>query len=415
MLLSSPAAQAEGHRQQQQNRSPSPGSNIHTHFPATFHNHHHTPLMGSSSSGGASGVGGSTYPIVSSSSDTTGALHYNSNNHHHHNHYHLSSSSNNSSPSSSTTSLSTRRFNYRQQQLQQQQDDPAADSGAITVDEYKEILSAEVWIEIPKLREYARHGIPREVRGETWLYLFGIQDADRSKEVSTQKQRIQDFEQMDKEPTESTKRVRGEISRYMRKTHIESSRDIPRLFEEIISAYCHQNHQVEYYPAMVNLCAPFVYSIKREWDAYLCFEKMINILDEHFSDESVNEAVAKFMTLFHTCIPDLYSYFEEEEVNIKEWAASALQFVLSRELTLENTMRLWDTYFSIPDAGWIDLHPYFCLAILKHMKEGFEDLEESEIRTTLMRLPALDIDQIVNEAFNIRHEILERQISDDSL
>lgn len=104
--------------------------------------------------------------------------------------------------------------------------------------------------------------------------------------------------------------------------------------------------------------------------------------------------MAKFMTLFHTCIPDLYSYFEEEEVNIKEWAASALQFVLSRELTLDNTMRLWDTYFSIPDAGWIDLHPYFCLAILKHMKEGFEDLEESEIRTTLMRLPALDIDQV---------------------
>ncbi|KAF9278789.1 hypothetical protein BGZ88_000345 [Linnemannia elongata] len=411
MLLSSPATQAEGHRQQQQNRSPSPGSNIHTHFPAP-RNHHNSTLTGSSSGGGGSGMSGSTYLTSTSSSETTAALHYNSN--HHHVHYHLSNnSSNNSSPSSSTSS-STRRFNYRQQ-LQQQQDDPAADSGAITVDEYKEILSAEVWIEIPKLREYARHGIPREVRGETWLYLFGIQDADRSKEVSTQKQRIQDFEQMDKEPSESTKRVRGEISRYMRKTHIESSRDIPRLFEEIISAYCNQNHQVEYYPAMVNLCAPFVYSIKREWDAYLCFEKMVNTLDEHFSDESVNEAVAKFMTLFHTCIPDLYSYFEEEEVNIKEWAASALQFVLSRELTLENTMRLWDTYFSIPDAGWIDLHPYFCLAILKHMKEGFEDLEESEIRTTLMRLPALDIDQIVNEAFNIRHEILVRQLSDDSL
>ncbi|KAG0378231.1 hypothetical protein BGX24_004453 [Mortierella sp. AD032] len=411
MLLSSPVAvtvQSEAHRrqQQQQSRSPSPGSHIQNQFPVPYRNNHHA-LTGSNNSsgggGGGGGISGTTYPESS-------ALHNNqNNNHHHHNHHHMSSS-NNSSMSSSSSS-SARRSNYRQQQ----QDDPAADSGAITVDEYKEILSAEVWIEISKLREYARHGIPREVRGETWLYLFGIQDANRSKEVSTQKQRIQDFEQMDKEPTESTKRVRGEISRYMRKTHIESSRNIPRLFEEIISAYCHQNHQVEYYPAMVNLSAPFIYSIKREWDAYLCFEKMINMLDEHFSDESVNEAVAKFMTLFHTCIPDLYSYFEEEEVDIKEWAASALQYMLSRELTLENTMRLWDTYFAIPEAGWIDFHPYFCLAILKHMKEGFEDLEESEIRTTLMRLPALDIDQIVNEAFNIRHEILERQISDDSL
>jgi len=251
-----------------------------------------------------------------------------------------------------------------------------------------------------------------------WLYLLGIRDADRSKEVSTQKQRVQDFELMDKTPNESTKRVRGEISRYLRRINIESSRDLPRLFEEVISAYCNHNHQVEYYAAMVNLCAPFVYSVKRESDAYLCFERMMSILDEHFSDESINEAVAKFVTLFHTCIPDLYSFFEEEEVDIKEWAASALQSVLSRELTLENTLRLWDTYFAIPTEAadsWIDLHPYFCLAILKHLKEQFEDLEQSEIRTILMRLPPLDMETVINEAFNLRHEILERQISDDGL
>ncbi|KAI9239665.1 MAG: rab-GTPase-TBC domain-containing protein [Podila humilis] len=252
---------------------------------------------------------------------------------------------------------------------------------SITVEEYEEVLNAEVWVEVNKLRDYARHGISREVRGEVWLYLLGIQEADRSKEVSTQKQKLHEYEQIDKEPNEMTKRVRGEISRYLRKTNIESSRNMPRLFEDIISAFCNHNHRVEYYPAMVNLCAPFVYSVKRECDAFLCFEKMINLL--------------------------------EEEVDIKEWAASALQFVLSRELSLENTMRLWDTYFSDPD--WIELHPFFCLAVLKHLKESLEELEQSEIRTMLMRLPTLDMDQIVNEAFNLRHEIRERQISDEGL
>lgn len=119
------------------------------------------------------------------------------------------------------------------------------------------------------------------------------------------------------------------------------------------------------------------------------------VIDDHFSSRSINESVASFMTLFRTCIPDLYSYFEEEEVDIKEWAASALQFVLSRELSLENTMRLWDTYFAVPD--WIDLHPFFCLAVLKHLKESLEELEQSEIRTMLMRLPPLDMDQVRKE------------------
>ncbi|KAI1316473.1 hypothetical protein EDD11_009963 [Mortierella claussenii] len=322
-----------------------------------------------------------------------------------HHSYSESSGSSNTSTSSSPTKYNKRALQqYRQEQL---------DSMSITVEEYEEVLNAEVWVEINKLRDYARHGISREVRGDVWLYLLGIQEADRSKEVSTQKQKLIDYEQIDKDPNEMTKRVRGEISRYLRKTNIESSRNIPRIFEDVISAYCNHNHRVEYYPAMVNLCAPFIYSVKRECDAFLCFEKMINTLDDHFSNRSINESVASFMTLFRTCIPDLYSYFEEEEVDIKEWAASALQFVLSRELSLENLMRLWDTYFSVPD--WMELHPYFILAILRHLKEGLEELEQSEIRTMLMRLPSLEMDQIVNEAFNIRHEILERQISEENM
>jgi len=234
-----------------------------------------------------------------------------------------------------------------------------------------------------------------------------------------------------------TKRVRGEVSRYLRRTNIESSRNIPQLVEDIISSYCNHNHRVEYYPAMVNLCAPFVYSVKRECDAFFCFEKIINtlgmwcnivqhtlllfyelvqpwlltlasnfvsfphlIIDDYYSSRSIKESVASFMTLFRTCIPDLYSFFEEEEVDIKEWAASALQFVLSRELSLENLMRLWDTYFAVPD--WIEFHPFFCLAVLKHLKEHLEELEQSEIRTYLMRLPSLEMDQVQILPFRCR-------------
>ncbi|KAF9426252.1 hypothetical protein BGZ76_002844 [Entomortierella beljakovae] len=317
-----------------------------------------------------------------------------------------------SEPSSNSTSTSSSPTKYDKRALQQYRQEQL-DSMSITVDEYKEVLSAEVWVEINKLRDYASHGISREVRGEVWLYLLGIQEADRSKEVSARKQKLTDYEQIDKEPNDVTKRVRGEISRYLRKTNIESSRNIPRIFEDVISAYCNHNHRVEYYPSMVNLCAPFVYSVVRECDAFLCFEKIINTLDDYYSNRSINESVASFMTLFRTCLPDLYSYFEEEEVDIKEWAASALQFVLSRELSLENLMRLWDTYFAMPN--WIELHPYFCLAILKHLKENLEELEQSEIRTMLMRLPPLEMDQIVNEAFNLRHEIMEREVSEENM
>lgn len=68
-----------------------------------------------------------------------------------HRNYHSPAHSSQSSLSSSSTS--PRRHHHRQEE------------NAITLEEYEEVLGAEVWVEVAKLREYARHGIPREVRG----------------------------------------------------------------------------------------------------------------------------------------------------------------------------------------------------------------------------------------------------------
>ncbi|KAF9426549.1 hypothetical protein BGZ94_006373 [Podila epigama] len=440
-------------------------------------------------------------------------------------------------------------------------------------DEVQELLSAEVNVEIEKLREYARHGFSSATRGEAWLFLLGIKSANRSKEVSSQRQRQLEYEQMDKEPGERARRVRGDISRFMRRVPLDSLRqastgsfyqgsnssssnpsstgsntsalrtplaryntisssgsnnnnskaignndsngpnpggdmspnankdttsinlNIPQVIEDIICAYCNVNSQVEYCPAMINLAVPIIHSVHQDWNAYACFEHVVNRLEAHFSEERIQSTVAKFMTLFHTLLPDLYSYFEEEEVDIREWSASALRYLLSRELTIENTLRLWDVYFALlppppllpsltlletttsflqsttsrdfgggggetdtshgqngassnnnnnnsstsnstnsnnnnnnnsnnsnsnnsnnsnnawvveGDEGWIELNTFICLALLKQLKEEFEEWEQSEICSTLMRLPALDMDQIINEAFNMRHELLER-------
>ncbi|KAG0035836.1 hypothetical protein BGZ82_005062 [Podila clonocystis] len=152
-----------------------------------------------------------------------------------------------------------------------------------TFEEFQEILSAEVLLEITKLREYCRHGIPKSIRGEAWLFLLGVKDADRSREISTQKRLQHEYEQMDKEPGEHARRVRGDISRCLRRcANMRSSRDIPRLLEEIVSAYCNHNRQVEYYSAMVNIAVPIVFAVKQDWNAYACFEQVVNLLEGDF-------------------------------------------------------------------------------------------------------------------------------------
>ena len=44
-----------------------------------------------------------------------------------------------------------------------------------SLEEYEDVLSSEDGVvDVIKLREYAVHGIPGEVRGQVWLYLLGV-------------------------------------------------------------------------------------------------------------------------------------------------------------------------------------------------------------------------------------------------
>ena len=63
-------------------------------------------------------------------------------------------------------------------------------------------------------------------------------------------------------------------------------------------------------------------------------------------------------------------------------------------------MRLWDTYFAVPDL--LDLHLYVCLAILTNCRDVLEDLDRSETMSMLFSLPPLNVDRIISDAVNIR-------------
>ncbi|KAI7904977.1 rab-GTPase-TBC domain-containing protein [Cokeromyces recurvatus] len=246
------------------------------------------------------------------------------------------------------------------------------------LNDFHEILQSEVYVDLERLRILSRHGIPDQLRGEVWKYLLGVQQADRSKELSSSKARNEEYEQMDKIDNEIAKRIRGEVSRYQRRVPEIQGNEYVQSFVNIILAYLNANRDVEYSPNLVPLCAPFIFILKTECDAYYCFERLMNAI---------------------------------EEVDINEWSTSWLQNLLAKEMKLENLVRLWDTYFAIPDP--FAFHPYICLSILLSAKEALEDLEQSEIRTMLLRLPTLNMEMIIADAYNFRHETIERQMNED--
>ncbi|CAO3699145.1 unnamed protein product [Rhizopus stolonifer] len=147
---------------------------------------------------------------------------------------------------------------------------------------------------------------------------------------------------MDKEDIDTAKRIRGEVLRYQRRVpDVLQEKEYVNSFVNIILAYLNSNRDIEYSASLVSLCAPFIYVMDTECDAYFCFERMMQALEEHSLSFGLKEQVAYFMTLFRCSLPELCNYFEDEEVEILDWSTSWLQNLLSKELRFDNLVRLW--------------------------------------------------------------------------
>jgi TBC1 domain family member 2 len=100
-----------------------------------------------------------------------------------------------------------------------------------------------------------------------------------AQEITNLKEKYEEYLAIEKENTEIMKRVRGEVSRYQQKTRsLGDNKDYTNMFENVISAYMNHNREIDYYPALVHLCGPFVNCIRNEAEVYYCFERLMNIL-----------------------------------------------------------------------------------------------------------------------------------------
>ncbi|PVU89141.1 hypothetical protein BB559_005231 [Furculomyces boomerangus] len=271
---------------------------------------------------------------------------------------------------------------------------------------FLEILDSEVFVDLGRLRKCSRNGIPEKLRPTVWKYLLGVEKPDRSNELSLRKDRAGRYAEMDKNNSDTGKRIRGEVNRYFQrlgKNNFFDPREDTSKFESIICAYLNSNNQIEYKPSFVQMCAPFVHIIPEEYDAYYCFESLMTKIEDYSSVHSTNQQVAQFLSYFRAGFPDMYSNFEDEEINFSEFVSIWLKALLAPQLPLSCVLRLWDVYFSMPD--FMEFHPFVCLSILSYLKDSLEELEHSEIKAVIFRLPELDVSSIVNHAVNLQRKI----------
>ncbi|RSH87357.1 hypothetical protein EHS25_003266 [Saitozyma podzolica] len=147
----------------------------------------------------------------------------------------------------------------------------------------------------------------------------------------------------------------------------------------------------------IPLVTPFVCCYTRPVAVFMGFQKL---MERMRSFPSMPSRLASLLTLFRLAQPELFEYFEDEQVPYIQVAMSWVRTLLSKEMWLLDVLRLWDAYLAAEDM--FELHCYVCVAVLSTCKETLEELDGSEAKLMLLDLPRMDVDRLLQDAANLK-------------
>lgn len=310
--------------------------------------------------------------------------------------------------------------------------------------EFQDLLADESCVNIDRLREASRYGVPESVRSEVWKILLGVKTPDKSEEMSARKEMEGEFAKLQaavrhgsvggllvnleqgRRSTQRTEReqplhsgavgaMRADIKAVASRANTSSrainrkDKDAMRKIEHLLLVYLANNLSCSYRIGLVHLLRPFVHCTEDVVDAYYCFSQLMTFMEHNATSRRLDKVLAQFLMLFRRYEPELCTYLEDEELNFNMWAIPWFKGILATNLPLPSLMRLWDTYFAI-GPNFDDLHLYVCLAILRNSTEDLMDLEHSELLWYLQHLPTMDMDQIIMHAKNLFHEVASSRL-----
>lgn len=295
------------------------------------------------------------------------------------------------------------------------------------------VIDAETHVDLPKLRRAARGGVPASTRAHVWPYLLGVWAPEKFDEVTARRRLQDDYTKVlgraldvvgangSGIDSDVARRVRSELKRRASRDmtqvvpserfwHVARVVAAQLLTADEAAADDEGTSSYEYSPGMVSLASQFVAVCLTEVEAYHCYASLMRRHQHLFTSDGLADATGRFLMLFRVLLPEVYDAFESEEVDARAWLPAWLQGLLARQLPVECSRRLWDTYLTGLDTEGegLDLHPYVCLAILDCLQEQLQEVEAPEMLAVLAHLPELDIDQCITRACNYRDDVKGR-------
>ncbi|KAF9263391.1 RabGAP/TBC [Marasmius fiardii PR-910] len=143
-----------------------------------------------------------------------------------------------------------------------------------------------------------------------------------------------------------------------------------------------------------------------EADSFWCLSRLLDGIQDNyiFAQPGIQRSVRRMAELVARIDAPLYSHLETQNVEFMQFAFRWMNCLLMREISVQNTIRMWDTYLAEGPDAFSQFHLYVCSAFLVKWSEKLRQMDFQGIIMFLQSLPTQDwgdheIELLLSEAF----------------
>ncbi|KAL9711574.1 GTPase-activating protein [Leucoagaricus gongylophorus] len=143
-----------------------------------------------------------------------------------------------------------------------------------------------------------------------------------------------------------------------------------------------------------------------EADSFWCLSRLLDGIQDNyiFAQPGIVRSIKRMADLVSRIDAPLSAHLESQNVEFMQFAFRWMNCLLMREISVQNTIRMWDTYLAEGPDAFSQFHLYVCSAFLVRWSEKLRQMDFQGIIMFLQSLPTQDwgdheIELLLSEAF----------------
>lgn len=293
------------------------------------------------------------------------------------------------------------------------------------IEKFKALLD-DPQLNLRDLREVSWSGIPRKMRAVTWRLLSGYLPTSLERRNSILEHKRLNYlnlveqyfrvESRDEAQQETFRQIHIDMPRMNPHIRLFQQTLVQEMFERILFIWAIRHPASGYVQGINDLVTPFFIvflqealesvdliveldtfkldSLTKEQlniieaDSFWCLSKFLDCIQDNyiFAQLGIQAKVNQLKELIQRIDGTLHNHLQSHGVDYLQFSFRWMNNLLTRELPLHSTIRLWDTYLAESD-GFAVFQLYVCAAFLLHWRKQL--LKETEFQGLMLLLQNL--------------------------